>query len=381
MGVDELSDSPILSLLAQVFEMRRNGEAVLGLHVGEPDFATPPGIIQAALRSMEQGHTHYVAAQGIPQLREAIASDLRSRHRIPASAEDVVILPAKYAVYATFLALLEPGSEVLLPNPTYLFEQPIQLVGGRPVYVPVHADFSLDIDALDRAVTPRTRALVLVTPCNPTGHVLSREEVRAVVDLAKDRGLTLISDETYESLVYEGEHVAPASLGGSPLSTVTIGSFSKAFSMTGWRAGYAVAPPTVRARLVKIIEHTLTCVPPFIQEACAWALQNASTEEERFRLEFRHRRDHLMRRLREVPGLACSTPSGAFYAFPRYDLDLDSVSFCERLLREERLAVVPGSAFGPDGERHIRISYSSPIESLDDGVDRLSRFLGRARGR
>ncbi len=379
MSIDDVSESPILSLIARIFEMRRRGESVIGLHVGEPDFPTPEGICQAALRSMQEGHTHYVAAQGLPELRESIASSLASRHRIPAEADDVVVLPAKFAVYATFLATLERGSEVLLPNPTYLFEQPIQLVGGRPVYVPLRDDFSLDMEALERAITPRTLALVLVTPSNPTGRMLSREEVHAAVDFTHDRGLVLISDETYESLIYEGVHVAPGSLAprGSPI--VTIGSFSKAYSMTGWRAGYAIAPPPIRARLVKVVEHTLTCVPPFIQEACIWALQNAGGDEERFREEFRRRRDHLLGRLAEVPGLTCARPAGAFYVFPRYDVPIDSVPFCERLLAEERLAVVPGRAFGPDGERHVRISYSSPVPMLDEGVDRLTRFIRRSR--
>lgn len=379
MTVEGLAESPVLSLLARVFEMRQRGEAVLGLHVGEPDFPTPEGICQAALRSMQEGHTHYVAAQGMPVLREAIARDLRARHAIPAGPEDVVILPAKFAVYATFLATLDRGSEVLLPNPTYLFEQPIQLVGGSPVYVPLKADFSLDLRALERALTPRTRALVLVTPSNPTGHVLTRTEVEAAVQFAGDHDLILVSDETYESLIYDGEHVAPAAVAEGGARIVTIGSFSKAYSMTGWRAGYAIAPPGIRSGLVKVVEHTLTCVPPFIQEACAWALQNAGEEETRFREEFRRRRDHLLRRLAEVPGLTCASPAGAFYVFPRYDLPLDSVPFCERLLEEEKLAIIPGRAFGPGGERHVRISYSSPIESLDEGVDRLARFMKRAR--
>ena len=377
MIVDDLSESSILSLLARVFEMRQRGEAVLGLHVGEPDFPTPVGICEAASRSMTRGHTHYVAAQGIPELRTAIASDVSRRHHVPATPEEVVVLPAKFGVYATFLATLDPGSEVLLPDPTYLFEQPIQLAGGSPVYVPLNPDFSLDLPAIEGAITPRTRALVLVTPSNPTGRVLRRAEVQEVVKLAADRRLTLISDETYESLIYEGEHVSPAALAPPGLSVVTIGSFSKTYSMTGWRAGYAIAPPPIRERLVKVMEHTLTCVPPFIQEACAWAIANARADTDRFREEFHRRRDHLLRRLAEVPNLSCARPEGAFYVFPKYDLPITSVDFCERLLSEERLVVVPGTAFGPHGEHHVRISYSSPTSLLDDGVDRLTRFVTR----
>lgn len=379
MQVDSLSESPILTLLARVFEMRAQGEEVLGLHVGEPDFPTPTGICEAASRAMAQGHTHYVASQGLPELRSAIAGELSRRHGIPARAEEVVVLPAKFAVYAAFLATLEPGSEVLLPDPTYLFEQPIQLAGGRPVYVPLGPDFSLDTLAIERAITGRTRALVLVTPSNPTGHVLRPKEVEEVVGLAAEHHLTLISDETYESLIYEGQHVAPAARAPPDLPVVTIGSFSKTYSMTGWRAGYAVAPPEIRARLVKVAEHTLTCVPPFIQEACAWAIGHARADATRFREEFRRRRDHLLRRLSEIPGLSCRRPEGAFYVFPEYEAPMDSVPFCERLLREERLVVIPGAAFGPHGERHIRISYSSPIPDLDEGASRLARFVRHLR--
>lgn len=379
MWVDAVSESPILSLIDQIFRMRQEGQPVLGLHIGEPDFDTPAGIRDAAYRAMNEGFTHYVAAQGMPELRSAIAHRLQTRHRVPASPGDIVVLSAKFAIYATLLATVRPGDEVLLPDPTYLFEQPVQLVGARPVYVPLQSDFSLDADALAEAVTPRSKLLFLVSPANPTGHLLRPEEVRAAIEIAHDHRLTIVSDETYESLIYEGTHVSPASLAGTDVPVVTIGSFSKMYAMTGWRAGFAAAPPDVRARLVKLMEHTLTCVPPFIQKACLWALENAGSDEARFRTAFRERRDHLLTRLAGVDGLTTVRPEGAFYVFPQYDLDMPSVALCSELLREEKLAVVPGVAFGPDGEHHVRISYSSPVEALDEGVERLDRFLARHR--
>jgi len=375
--VDEIAESPILSLIARIFELRQRGEKVLGLHIGEPDFDTPAGIRDAAYRAMNEGFTHYVSAQGMPDLRAAIAERLRSRHRIPASASDVVILPAKYAIYASLLATTGPSDEVLLPDPTYLFEQPVRLTGARPVYFPLGPEFSLDTAALEAAITPRSRVLVLVSPANPTGRLLRRDEVRAAVEIARDRHLTILSDETYESLIYEGTHVAPASLAEGTSDVVTIGSFSKVFSMTGWRAGFAVAPPKIRSRLVKVMEHTLTCLPPFIQMACLWALQNAGPDEVRFREIFRQRRDQLLSRLDGVRGISYVRPQGAFYVFPRFSLQWSSVEFTNRLLEEERLALVPGVSFGPAGERHVRISYSSPVPLLEDGVVRLGRFLER----
>lgn len=379
MGVDEISESPILAVLQQVFEMRQRGETILGLHVGEPDLETPPGIREAAYRAMNAGMTHYVSAQGLTGLREAIAARLRERHGIATGPQNVVVVPAKFALYATLLATLAPGEEVLLADPTYLLVQPTQLAGGRPIYFELGEGFAFDAGRLEAAVTPRSRVLVLVSPSNPTGRILSADDVRAAVEVARRHGLVIISDETYESLIYEGQHVAPAAHAPPEVEVVTIGSFSKSFAMTGWRVGYAVAPPRIVARLVKIVEHTLTCVPAFIQEAAEWALRNSGADEEAMRTTFRSRRDHLVRRLRSVHGLEFARPEGAFYIFPRYDLPLPSLEFCSQLLQEERLALVPGIAFGPAGEQHIRISYSSSTEALDDGVERLDRFLRRHR--
>ena len=377
MSLDAISESPILALIDQIFQLKQRGETVLGLHIGEPDFDTPQGIRDAAYRAMNEGYTHYVSAQGLSELRTAIAARLRERNRLPATPENVVVMTAKFAIFATLLATVGPGDEVLLPDPTYLFEQPIQLAGGRPVYVPLRPDFGLDAEALRAAVTPRSKLLFLVSPANPTGRMLRAPEVRAALEVARDHGLTVVSDETYESLVYDGSHVSPGSLAPPDVPVVTIGSFSKLYAMTGWRAGYVLAPPAVRSRLVKVMEHTLSCVPPFVQRACLWALENAGPDEARFREVFRSRRDHLLERLARIEGLHTARPEGAFYVFPRYDLDLPSLDFCARLLAEEKLAVVPGVAFGPHGERHVRISYSSPVEALDDGVDRLERFLAR----
>ncbi|MGI0129706.1 MAG: pyridoxal phosphate-dependent aminotransferase, partial [Thermoplasmata archaeon] len=287
------------------------------------------------------------------------------------------VMPAKFAIYASLLATVDPGDEVLLPNPTYLFEQPVRLAGARPVYAPMGPGFSFEPSALEAVLTPKSRILILVSPGNPTGHVFREEEVRAAIQIARDRKLTILSDETYEALIYEGRHLAPASLADDPAGVVTIGSFSKVYAMTGWRVGFAVAASPIRQRLVKVMEHTLSCVPPFVQRACLWALRNAEADEVRFRSVFRERRDHLLSRLDRVPGVSYTRPEGAFYVFPKYALPMRSVDFATRLLREEHLALVPGISFGPQGEGHVRISYSSPVETLDEGVERLGRFLER----
>jgi aspartate aminotransferase len=375
--LDEVTESPILALIDQIFRMRRDGRDVLALHIGEPDVDTPIGIREAAYRAMNEGLTHYVSAQGMPDLRAAIAQRLRDRHRIPCGADDVVVMTGKFAIYATLLATVGPGDEVLLPDPTYLFQQPLELVGAHPVYVPLNPDFSIDGPALRDAITSRTRAVILVSPGNPTGRVLSRDEVRSVVELAREHHLTVISDETYESLIYEGTHVSPASVADPEVRVVTVGSFSKTYAMTGWRAGFAVAPPDLRARLVKVVEHTITCLPPFIERACLWALENAGEDEARIRGVFHARRDRVLQRLSRIPGLSVHRPAGAFYVFPKYDLPLGSIDLAAQLLEEERVAVVPGVAFGPDGEGHLRIAYTSPDPVLDEGLARIERFLVR----
>lgn len=377
MLVDTIPDSPILTLMERIFRMRAAGDTVLGLHIGEPDFDTPPGIRAAATRALEGGQTHYTSSQGTPELRRAIAERLGCRHHIPARADDVVVMPSKFAIYATILATTSPGDEVLIPNPTYLFEQAVRLAGATPVFVPLRKDYGLDPAALEAAVTPRTRLILFATPGNPTGHLLDRHDLQAAIGIAREHRLTLASDETYESLVYDGTHVASAALAYGAERVVTLGSFSKTFAMTGWRAGYAIAPPAIRARMVKIMEHTLTCLPPFIQEACTWALEHAEPDAERFRREFRDRRDTLVPALAAIPGFHLDRPGGAFYAFPSYDLPLSSVEFCDHLLSEEHVAVVPGISFGPAGERHIRIAYTRPTVELVEGAARIRRFVLR----
>ncbi len=379
MLVDTIPDSPILTLMERIFRMRAAGETVIGLHIGEPDFDTPPGIRAAATRALEEGQTHYGSSQGTPELRSAIAERLARRHHIPARAEDVVIMPSKFAIYATILATTSPGDEVLIPNPTYLFEQAVRLAGATPVFVPLRENYGLDPAILEAAVTPRTRLIIYATPGNPTGHLMDRHDLQATIEIARKHQLILASDETYESLVYDGTHFASAALAYGAERVVTLGSFSKTFAMTGWRAGYAIAPPSIRARLVKVVEHTLTCIPPFVQEGCRWALEHAEPEAERFREEFRARRDALVPALASIPGFHLARPDGAFYAFPSYDLPLSSVEFAERLLIEEHVAVVPGLSFGPAGERHIRISYARPRAELAEGVGRIRHFVERHR--
>ncbi len=370
-------ENVLQSFLGEVARVRDAGRTVLNLHIGDPEFETPAGIRQAAARALEEGRTHYAPTQGLPSVRRAIADRWSARHHVPVGPEGVAVLPAKFAIYASLLAAIEPGDEVLVGDPSYLFEGPIRLAGGRPVRFPLARDHALDLDALSSAVTPRARVVILVTPGNPTGRVHRRDELRAVGEIAHDHGLTVLSDETYADLVYDGAHVASASVMPNEVPVVTVGSFSKTYAMTGWRAGFALAPPDLLARIVRVAEHTITCIPPFVQLAGQWALEHGEADADRLRETLRHRRDHLLGRLDDLPGISYVHPEGALYVFPEFHVELSSAEFARLLLVEEGVAVAPGIAFGPRGEGHVRITFTSAPERLDAAMDHLRRFLER----
>ena len=368
---------------AEVARLAKAGQEVLRLHVGDPELATPAPIREAAARAMAEGRTHYAPSQGILRLRTAIAERWAAPHRVPGTAENVVVIPAKFGIYASLAATIDPGDEVLFADPTYFFDEPTRLCGGRPVRFPLDRNHGLDLDALSEAITPRTKVLVLVTPGNPTGRVLRRDELRAAGQIADDHDVTVLSDEAYSELVYDGSHVSVASAAPEGLPVISVGSFSKTFAMSGWRAGFVVAPTEIAQRIVRVVEHTLTCLPPFVQEACRWALEEGAAEATQLREQLRERRDHLLGRLDDLAGLSYVHPEGALYVFPRYDLKLPSDDFARQLLHEQGVAVAPGSAFGPRGEGHVRIAYTLTPERLDVAAERLGSFLesrGATRG-
>jgi aspartate/methionine/tyrosine aminotransferase len=367
----------------EVARARQAGRAVFPLHIGDPDLVTPEGIREAANRALAEGRTHYAPSQGTLRLRTAIAAHWTSHHRWGVEPDRVVVMPAKFAIYASLLATVDPGDEVLYADPSYFFEEPIRLVGARATRFALRPDHGLDLDALHDAITPKTRLLVLVTPGNPTGRSLKKDELKGAMEIAADRKLGVLSDEAYSEVVFEGSHLPSALAAPSSVPVVTVGSFSKTFAMSGWRAGFAIAPPEIAARLVRVVEHTLTCLPPFVQDACAWALEHAEADHLRLKEQLRERRGVLLGRLDDLAGLSYEPPDGALYVFPRYDLKIPSGEFARRLLAEEGVAVAPGAAFGPRGEGHVRIAYTMPPEPLEEAASRLGAFLerlGAARG-
>src|SRR3989442_12971307 len=357
--VRSIEPSPTVRISDLIAESQGRGKKILSLAIGEPDFPTPAHIIEAAKKALDDGYTKYTAAPGIRELREAIAEKSK--------AENVIVAPTKHTVFMTFMPLLDPGDEALIPDPGWVSYAPMaSLAGAKPV--PIRAadedGFVPSTETVADAIPPRTRLLVLNSPSNPAGSVYSRSQMRGLAELAADHDLTVVSDEIYEKILYEGEHVSPASLDGMFDRTVTVNGFSKTYSMTGWRLGWLVAPTSMVRQIGKVQEHTITCATAFAQKAGVAALRGPTAPLKAMVDEFRARREIVLRELKKIDRLSTDRPSGAFYAFPRVDAAVASASLAERILTEANVAVTPGSAFGEAGEGHLRLSYAPSRETI-----------------
>lgn len=374
-----IEPSPTVRLGALITEMKSRGEKVLSLAIGEPDFPTPAHIVDAAKEALDADFTKYTPAPGIRELREAIAEKSQKENRIPARPENVLVAPTKHTLFMTCMALLDSGDEAIIPDPGWVSYAPmVTLAGARPV--PVRAadgeGFVPSAEAVAEAITSHTRLLLLNSPSNPAGSVYSRREMMALADLAADHDLVVVSDEIYEKILYEGEHVSPASLDGLFDRTVTVNGFSKTYSMTGWRLGWLVAPTPLFEEISKVQEHTITCATAFAQKAGVAALRGPTAPLEAMVKEFRARREIVLKELSRFRSVATFRPSGAFYVFPRIDVKMGSVALGERILKEASVAVTPGSAFGAAGEGHIRISFAASRETIGEGLRRIGEVLG-----
>ncbi len=369
----DLEGSKTILIAGRAAEMRRQGVDVVSLSVGEPDFDTPEHIKDACRQALADNFTHYTPAPGIPELREAVARKMRDENQVDCRAENVVATPTKHGLFAAALAMLEEGDEVLLPDPSFVSYAPVvKFAGATPVWVPVHeADgFSIRADAVADRVTDKTKMIWLCSPSNPTGGADEPDEIRGVCDLAEDHDFWILSDEIYERLQYEGEHVSPASIAFD--RTITVGGLSKSHAMTGWRAGWLVADKPVADAVLKIQSQSITHVASFVQRAMVAALEGPQDAVDGFRKTLMGRRDAVMEALEEIPGVTTARPKGAFYAWIGYDVDRDSEEVAEYLLEAKHVATVPGSSFGPSGRRRLRLSYGSDIKVVKEGLGRLA---------
>ena len=354
---------------------------VISLGVGEPDFTTPPQVIEEGVRSLRSGRTHYTSNYGTIELRRALATHLEKLYGLDydPTGELLITVGASEAVAVAMAAIIDPGDEVILHEPSYVAYLPaIVFNGGTPVLIPTHRDaaFELDPAAVEAAVTPRTKAIFLGYPCNPTGAVLPAKTLQAIADIASRHDLLVVSDEIYDRLVYgDHRHRAFSSFGGARDRTILLGGFSKAYAMTGWRVGWVAAPRDLLEGIVKVHQYQIMSAPTTAQDAALVALSGAEADVVRMVGEYDHRRRMFVDGLNRI-GLPTFEPRGAFYAFPDISgTGLSSQVFSERLLFEEHVAVVPGDAFGPSGEGHVRACYATSYEQLEVALLRIERFL------
>ncbi|CVK31220.1 aminotransferase class I and II [Methanoculleus bourgensis] len=366
--------------IRRFFDIAQTMEDVISLGVGEPDFVTPWCVCEASIYSIEQGSTAYTSNKGTPQLRGAISRYLDSRFGIRYNTDEEIIVTCGVSEAADIAirAVVDPGDEVLVAEPCYVSYTPcVSLAGGIPVTVRCRAEdeFRLTADALAESITPRTKALITNFPNNPTGGVMQEADWRAVADLLVDHDLLLISDEVYAELTYDGNHFAPAAIPELRERTITLNGFSKAFAMTGWRIGYLCAPPEISAAALKIHQYVALCAPVMGQVAAYEALRNGEAEKDAMVREYRLRRNLFVDGLNKL-GLTCHLPRGAFYAFPSVEsTGMTDTEFAEALLREQHVAVVPGSVLGPSGAGHVRCAYAVSRDDLKEALARMGLFL------
>jgi aminotransferase len=368
--------------IRKFFDIVATMKDVISLGIGEPDFDTPDPILKAGIESLKQGETHYTSNSGVLELRTKLASHLERRYGISYDPIDEIVITVgvSEALYLAMTAILNPGEEVLIPTPCFVSYQPeVILAGGVPIEIPsrVEDNFQPNLQALENALTSRTKAILIGYPNNPTGAIASRETLLSVLRIAEKHDLVVVSDEIYDRLVYGVAHVNFASLPGARERTITLGGFSKDYAMTGWRIGYAAAPAEILQGLLRIHQFTIMSAPTTAQAAAIRALDEGESHVQEMIAEYNRRRELIVGGLNRL-GLPTFEPHGAFYAFPQTSVTgMDDETFARLLLEEEKVAVVPGSAFGSGGDGFVRCSYATAYEKIEEALSRMERFMRR----
>ena len=370
-----IHESTTLKISAMAKKLTASGLDIIDMGVGEPDFDTPKHIVEAGCNSIRMGETHYAPTTGIPELRQAIAEKLRGDNSLSITAEDVIVTPgAKMAVFAAVQALLQEGDECVLMGPSWVSYEPCVAFSGAGVsWGNVDENFMpLDLEA---SINSKTRLILVNSPSNPTGAVFDIKILKEIRDLAVDHDLFVISDEIYEKIIYDHEHISIGSLPGMEDRTVTINGFSKAYAMTGWRLGYLTGPKECNKWVTRLLSHSVSQATTFVQRAGVAALRGPQDEVAAMVTEFQIRRDLLVFGLREL-GIPCSTPGGAFYVFPDVSEFGGGDLFTEKLLKDALIAATPGSAFGPGGVNYVRLSYATSQARIIEALKRIEKMLG-----
>ncbi|HEY31649.1 MAG TPA: aminotransferase class I/II-fold pyridoxal phosphate-dependent enzyme [Dehalococcoidia bacterium] len=368
--------------IRKFFDLLASIEGVISLGVGEPDYATPWHIVESAIESLEKGQTMYTSNLGMPELRQELARYLQHHYDLQydPNTELLITVGVSEALDLAMRAILDPGEEVIMPDPHYVaYDACVILAGGKAVTVPTYEEDSFELSAADveACITDKTRAILIGYPANPTGAVMSREKIAEIAEVARHYGLLVISDEIYAKLVYGVEHTCVAALPDMKEHTILLGGFSKAYAMTGWRIGYAAAPKEIIAAMTKIHQYTMMCAPTMAQVAALEALRSGEESAAEMVEDYGRRRLVMVKGLCDI-GLSCFEPKGAFYAFPSIKkTGMTSEEFAEALLKEEKVAVVPGSAFGDCGEGYVRCCYATSMADIEEALTRIKRFVSR----
>jgi aspartate/methionine/tyrosine aminotransferase len=376
--MSRLGTESAFEVLVRARALEKQGKNIVHLEIGEPDFPTPAHIVEAGKRSLDEGWTKYGPSAGVPEFRELLASYISRTRGIKVDADNVCVVPGgKPVMFFSMVALLEPGDEVIYPNPSFpIYESIINFLGAKPVPVPLveSRGFAFDLNALRDGLSNKTKMVILNSPANPTGGVISKEDLKQIADMLRDRDLMILSDEIYSRIYYEEEPSSITSLDGMVEKTIILDGFSKTYSMTGWRLGYGVMPHWLANAVNQLTVNCNSCTASFTQRAGMAALQGPQDAVTAMVKEFRRRRDAMVKGLNEIPGIRCASPAGAFYAFPNVSgTGMSSKDLANLLLNEAGVACLWGTAFGAHGDGYLRFSYANSLENIVEAIARIKK--------
>jgi aspartate aminotransferase len=377
--MNQLGTETAFEVLAKARALEAKGKTIVHLEIGEPDFDTPAGIRAAAIQAIEEGFTHYGPSAGLPEVRETIAAYISKDRGLPVAMDQVVVTPGgKPVLTFAILACVDPGDEVIVPNPGFpIYESVVRFAGGTPVHLPLREerDFRFGAADIEPLLTKRTKMLVLNSPHNPTGSVLTPRDLDEIAALVRGKDIFVLSDEIYSKILYDGTHETIATRPDMAERTILLDGFSKTYAMTGWRLGYGVMNPTLAKHVARLATNVYSCATTFVQRAAPAALNGPQDEVRAMIAEFQKRREVIVQGLNSIPGVRCAKPAGAFYVFPNVTgLGMKSSQVEEALLQEAGVAALSGTAFGSHGEGYVRFSYANSIENIREGLRRFEAF-------
>jgi aspartate aminotransferase len=380
--MSRLGTETAFEVLNRARALEKQGKEIIHLEIGEPDFDTPANVVEAGVEALHKGWTHYGPAAGLPDLRQTIADYVSRTRNVPVSSEEVVVVPGgKPIIFFTILALIDAGDEVIYPNPGFpIYESMINYSLGKAIPIPLREDrdFSVDVQELASLITDRTKLIILNSPHNPTGGVLTRKDILAIAEAIGDRNILILSDEIYSRLIYDGDHFSIMSVPGFKERTILLDGFSKTYAMTGWRLGYGVMRPDLAVHISRLVTNSNSCTASFTQVAGIEALRGDQSSVDKMNAEFKSRRDAFVAGLNQIKGFSCRLPKGAFYAFPNITkTGWTSKKLADALLEQAGVACLSGTAFGEYGEGYLRFSVANSLENLDKALARIGGWVGK----